>query len=193
VTDSEPRASALLAPRSCSVAQSLRDAQQWGGTRADPAQPRACLRSGLLPRLWSAEPEPFLLGDPTREDLVDWVINDRRSRVALQTETDTEHRGRLLAYWPDDEDFCGVSETESQGFLDSASAPPWDTWVALLYDASARSSHYWGTALIAWVPDVFVPAVEAGILVHPMDAVAWLDGAPSSLQKLWNDVSASRE
>ena len=64
-------------------------------------------------------------------------------------------------------------------------SPPWDTWVALLDAPNAR---YWESSLIAWVPQAFVPLVQAASMLIPEQCVLWLDDYPGSLQQVWNKV-----
>jgi hypothetical protein len=45
--------------------------------------------------------------------------------------------GRLLAYFPDDNLFCGTAEAESQGFFDVDNIPPYDTWVWMVRNIRA--------------------------------------------------------
>ena len=93
--------------------------------------------------------------------------------------------GRLIAYSPDFNLACGVSEVETKGYFDVNNTPPWDTWVALL---DAPNAEHWESSLIAWVPPIFVPLVQAGIKVIPESCVLWLEDCPSSLQQVWNKV-----
>jgi hypothetical protein len=57
--------------------------------------------------------------------------------------------------------------------------------VALL---DAPNAKHWESSLIAWVPPVFVPLVQAGISVIPEACVLWLEDCPSSLRREWNKV-----
>jgi len=97
--------------------------------------------------------------------------------------------GRLIAYSPDLNLACGTSEVETKGYLDVDNTPPWDTWVALL---DAPKAKHWESSLIAWVPPVFVPLVQAGINVIPEGCVLWLEDCPSSLQRKWHKVVMSK-
>lgn len=78
-----------------------------------------------------------------------------------------------------------MSEVETKGYFDVNNTPPWDTWVALLHTPNAK---LWETSLIAWVPRVFVPLVEAGINVIPESCVLWLEDCPAPLRRVWNKV-----
>jgi hypothetical protein len=89
--------------------------------------------------------------------------------------------GRLLAYFPDDNLFCGTAEAESQGFFDVDNIPPYDTWVwmvrnirAFAYADGARGEmdvNY----LVAWIPPDFVQLASAGVAVNPEACILWLD------------------
>lgn len=98
--------------------------------------------------------------------------------------------GRLIAYSPDFNLACGVCEVETKGYFDVDNTPPWDTWVALL---DAPNAKHWESSLIAWVPSVFVPLVQAGINVIPEQCVLWLDDCPRSLQRVWNKVAMAEQ
>ena len=159
----------------------LRETQTWCAIRADVARPKDCLRDERL--------RPQLL-PPSRRDAVDDVRRNRRLYSYRQVSGDLETAiagGRLIAYNPDFNLACGTSEVETKGYLDvdNTPPPPWDTWVALL---DAPKAKYWESSLIAWVPPVFVPLVQAGINVIPEGCVLWLVDCPASLQQLWNKV-----
>ena len=158
----------------------LREAQAWCAAKADLARPKDCFRDERL--------RPQML-PPSRRDAVDDVRRNRRLYSDRQVPGNLETviaGGRLIAYSPDCHLACGMSEVETKGYFDVNNTPPWDTWVALLHAPNAK---HWESSLIAWVPSVFVPLVQAGINVIPEQCVLWLDDCPASLQQLWNKVS----
>lgn len=157
----------------------LRETQAWCAAKADLARPKDCFRDERL--------RPELLS-PSRRHAVDDVRRSRRLYSDGQVSADLETviaGGRLIAYSPDSNLACGMSEVETKGYFDVNNTPPWDTWVALL---DAPNSKHWESTLIAWVPLAFVPLVQAGIDVIPEQCVLWLDDCPASLQQLWNKV-----
>jgi hypothetical protein len=156
----------------------LRETQAWCATRADLGRPKDCFRDERL--------KPPVLPQ-SRLDVVEHV---RRSRHLYLDRHASVHPamtvgGRLIAYSPDLNLACGVCEFETRGYFDVNNTPPWDTWVALLH---APNANHWESSLIAWVPSIFVPLVQASINVIPEDCVLWLDDCPGSLQWAWNKV-----
>ncbi|MDQ3713836.1 MAG: hypothetical protein M3388_16675 [Acidobacteriota bacterium] len=91
--------------------------------------------------------------------------------------------GRLLAYFPDVNLFCGASEDETNGFFDVDNVPAWDTWVA--YFEEGRSNDCYASYLISWIPPQFVELVSKGIYVNPEECIVWLaDANVNFAQKL---------
>jgi hypothetical protein len=76
--------------------------------------------------------------------------------------------GRLLLYEPDINLAHGLEESETCGYVDIDNTPPWDTWIAYLYD---RDKNF----LLSWVPGEFISLVTAGIEVSPEESFRWLD------------------
>jgi hypothetical protein len=110
------------------------------------------------------------------------LYSDRHVSADLET---VIAGGCLIAYSPDSNLACGMSEVETKCYFDVNNTPPWDTWVALL---DAPNVRHWESSLIAWVPPAFVPLVQAGINVIPEQCVLWLADCPASLQQVWNKV-----
>jgi hypothetical protein len=157
----------------------LSETQAWCVAKADLARPKDCLRDERL--------RPQLL-PPSRLDAVDEVRHSRRLYSDRHVSADLKTviaGGRLIAYRPDFNFACGMSEVETKGYFDVNNTPPWDTWVALL---DAPNAKHWESSLIAWVPPPFVPLAQAGINVIPEQCVLWLDDCPASLQQVWNKV-----
>jgi hypothetical protein len=92
--------------------------------------------------------------------------------------------GRLLVYFPDRELADGAAEAESQGYLDVHNAPPWDTWVAMVDEASAD-----GAYLLSWVPPEFIDLVHRGIAVNPEECIRWLDDADLALRDVCRELA----
>jgi hypothetical protein len=76
--------------------------------------------------------------------------------------------GRLLAYFPDVNLFCGATENETKGFFDVDNIPC-DTWVA--YFEVGRSNSCYASYLILWIRTQFVELVWRGIYVNPEECI----------------------
>jgi hypothetical protein len=76
--------------------------------------------------------------------------------------------GRLLLYEPDVNLAHGLEESETRGYVDHDNTPPWDTWIAYMYE---HQKSY----LLSWVPPEFVSLVTSGIKVSPEESFRWLD------------------
>lgn len=101
--------------------------------------------------------------------------------------------GRLLVSDPEDSDICGLSVVESLGFIDDRDVPPWDTWLwygdepgnhtlEFLQRMEAYERKYHNRAFIppaakrhwlCWIPTLFVPLVDGGIAVNPVECFWW--------------------
>jgi hypothetical protein len=79
--------------------------------------------------------------------------------------------GRLLLATPDESDLSGLSEWESGGLINALDIPPWDTWVSYVHEQVAP--HDWVAYLLCWIPTEFIPLVERGILVNPVECFFW--------------------
>ncbi len=75
-------------------------------------------------------------------------------------------------YFPDLELSDGAAEHETAGYFDVHNTPPWDTWIALVEDATAKRMET--RFLVAYVPSAFVEAVGRGIWTNPEECICWL-------------------
>ena len=155
--------------------QRLQEAVAWCGPRANPKDPRDCLRSpNLRPRIlqpsYSAGVADLLLG---RE-----LALGRKFAVPQ----DSLATGRFLVYGPDEELSDGAAEQETNGFFDVANCPPWDTWVAFIEEPhpspNGRIAY-----LVSWVPPDFVESVGRGIYVNPEQCIRWLEDCTDAFAK----------
>jgi hypothetical protein len=111
--------------------------------------------------------------------LVEAIAVGRRLPLSL---SNAELPGRLMVYFPNHNLRCGAAAVESEGFLDDDNAPPWDTWVACFDDHSRDASDPY---VVAWVPEPFIAAAEAGICVNPEACVVWLDESEVGARRLF--------
>ena len=98
--------------------------------------------------------------------------------------------GRLIVYFPDADLTDGAAEIASEGFFDVYNAPPWGTWIGYFEDGGDDPSYT--SYLLAWVPDVLVGAVAAGIDVNPEQCIAWLTDAQVGLRSVIAGDAADR-
>jgi hypothetical protein len=153
------------------VLRHLTEAIDWCLPRARESDPIGCLRAPEV------GPEP-LAG--CRKDVVASVVRARQ--VAMRWPKSRSATGlaggRLLGYAPDETLSDGAAELESQGFFDVHNVPPWDTWIAYVYESDGPNY------LVSWVPPVLVDLVTGGISVNPEDCIWWLDEEEACLSGL---------
>jgi hypothetical protein len=154
----------------------LTEAISWCRDVGSPSQPKTSLRACKVAQ-----------DDLTSQDhQVFRVCLERSRRLSSSGRRDLPPvadlcGGRLLAYFPDDNLFCGTAEAESQGVFDVNNIPPSDTWVwmvrnvrAFAYADGARGEME-ANYLVAWVPPDFIQLASAGIAVNPEACILWLD------------------
>jgi len=110
------------------------------------------------------------------------AFNDLYQRQLIQKkETFTEeqpgkkHFGRILVAEVNEMPLDGVSEEETEGFVDIFDCPPVDTWFYYLINNEYR-------VLFAWIPERFVELVDNASLVNYSEALYWYD------KSNWGDV-----
>jgi hypothetical protein len=155
----------------------------WCLPRANPADPRGCLRHDYL------RPRPL---SPNYFAAVGHVASSREHKLGRDRRRHEPPLagGRLLVYFPDADLSDGAAELETNGYFDVFNTPPWDTWVAFASDGAGADSSY-GNYLVAWVPPVFLGAAAAGIDVNPEQCIAWLEDADVGLARLLRERAPS--
>lgn len=133
----------------------------WCVPRVNQDEPRTCLRSPAL------RPHPL---ERNRKAVVGSVAVSRYMGLKHPKKCRASDlaNGRLLIYEPDINLAHGLEEGETNGYVDIDNIPPWDTWVAYIYEGE---SNY----LLSWVPPQFVALVTSGIQVSPEECFRWLD------------------
>jgi len=130
-----------------SVLENLAETIAWCTPRIDKMRPRDCLRTmDLTPnplidgKMWIVDSVSIsryrALGDP-----------NKFSVPAKQVAKDLAG-GRLLLSGLDDSETPHVQQV-SDGYFDRHQLPPWDTWVAYIYEANTNY-------LVSWVPKEFI-------------------------------------
>ena len=124
-------------------------------------------------------------------------IAEKRARLLQEgykvDPSEVHHRSGRLLVSSEDSDLCCLSEPESDGFIDSSDMPPWDTWICYLHEKNEprlediqREEAYrsYGKTypislnetygyLLCWIPDTFIPHVQRGIQVNPVECFWW--------------------
>lgn len=153
----------------------LADARAWCARHLDPTRPAESLRTLVLrpPRY----PDDWMYCALDCEEVA--ALIDRR-RSLLTAPTPPSNPGRILCVVGDLDTAMGEGTVESNGVIDDAYLPPWDTWFACVH----AGDH---TLLLAWIPAPLVDAVQAAIDVAATEPIAWLAG-PHPLHSAWQDV-----
>ena len=148
---------------------------EWCAARADPAEPRTCLRSpGTAPRVLARSYRACVEGVALRRGL----------RASARTVPfGVLSGGRLLAYFPDGDLSCGTADSDTDSYFDVHSTPPWYTWVRLIEDETADSSLR--VCLVCWVPPLMLERAAVGVEVNPEGCIRWLDDCRPKLRALW--------
>lgn len=194
------------------LARRIAETVAWCDAHADSQNPADCLRTRVLrPANWSAAPDMSVPFD------YDWQKTGEANATVVETlaerRADMLHSigqypeevslatldlrgGRLLVMAPEDSDWCGLSEAETDGFIDLLDVPAWDTWIYYREEAttpepeyirctqkalcSSYGSHYsnWQPNLavrylLCWVPAPFLNRTEMGIRVNPVECIFW--------------------
>ena len=179
----------------------LLDAVIWSTDRADPNNPRTCLRTEAF--------RPYIFND-SRHATVRDVISARHRElvegrktadIALNTNCDNDSAafaklwklmpaalgyGRLLVWEHDLTIDDGLGESLTKGYLDASDMPPWDTRVTYVTpgdDATAQTGY-----LLAWVPPVFVPSVDDAVEINAYGALYWLAGTRLLLSEILGEM-----
>jgi hypothetical protein len=162
--------------------QRMRSVARWVSARLSGTIEHSRLRTrDLLPvgkRLNNSEAVAEALAmEPWA--IVESIAAGRRLPMSLATRV---LPGRLMVYFPHLNLCDGAAEMESSGFFDVDNAPPWDTWVACFEDPESGGS---GPYVIAWVPEPFIAAADAGISVNPECCIVWLDESEVAAKRLF--------
>jgi len=101
-----------------------------------------------------------------------WLLRGENNKTPRPQPANSLHGGRLFGYNPDINCFHGLEAQECEDFLNVASVPPWDTWVAF-FDRPINS--LWEVCLVSWVPAELVDMLDAAISVCPEESIWWTD------------------
>ena len=91
-------------------------------------------------------------------------VIDRRASILGPIDVETvKVDGRLFGFYVRDTFFDGVSEIETDGFIDDTNTPPWDSWVCMVDEV-----------LISWIPPAVVDDVQMAIVSNAEECITWL-------------------
>jgi hypothetical protein len=132
----------------------------WCRPRFAIEHPKESLRSDTLhPSIIITASDGLLLVHLTVASVV-----ERRSSILGSTGFDAiKIEGRLLGFYVRQTISDGVSETETNGFIDDTNTPPWDSWICMADEL-----------LVSWVPPAMVDKVNAAIECNAEGCIAWL-------------------
>lgn len=91
------------------------------------------------------------------------VVERRKSMLGAMGLDAVKMDGRLLGFYVRQTLFDGVSETETNGFIDDTNTPPWDSWICMADEL-----------LVSWVPPAMVDDVQSAIVCNAEECIAWL-------------------
>ena len=139
---------------------SLTATVEWCRSRFMAHRPADSLRSDeLKPEIMIASTDDL----KAINDVVDRVVGRRAVILGTPRPDPLRLDGRLFAFLPLLTLFDGVSEDETEGFIDETNTPPWDTWVTMIDDV-----------LISWIPPSMIQRVQSAIVCNAEECIAWL-------------------
>lgn len=151
----------------------------WCSPRAVAAQAGVTTRSvELMPPLFRHDLDTqlrMLVESPTvSEEAVEFIVRRRREELARAKQSlapaGSLAGGRVFAT-DFESDFCGAATAPSNGFLDDADIPGWDTWFA--HEATGRL----GGVVYGWVPPSLLQLADDGLYVIPVQCIWWVKDA----------------
>ena len=111
------------------------------------------------------------------DDLFEKQLNHKKETITVPEPT--EYSGKILIAEIDMVISDGVSEFESEGFIDYNDCPPIDTWFYITKEEGRR-------LLFAWIPEQFENYVDKGIEVNALNIFNWHKGEGSESNN-WHD------
>jgi hypothetical protein len=118
-----------------------------------------------------------------RKEVVESVIQSRGAKLKTKTlKLSTKNIKNLLVYEPDSNLYDGAASLETFGFFDIQNTPPWDTWVAYIYEKQKMGY------LVCWIPDQYMSLAQSGIDVNPEQCIYWLDESENNFAKLIKEI-----
>ena len=91
-----------------------------------------------------------------------------KNKLIVSADINQKLEGKILVVDIDYVINDGISEYETEGFIDYNDCPPIDTWFYLEADNNRR-------VLFAWIPQKFVPLVQHGWEVNMLEIFLWYE------------------
>jgi hypothetical protein len=158
----------------------IRQTIAWCRPKVCATEPGSCLRTP------ATRPRHF---EPDYFSTVRGVARSRLGMNERAVPAGSLEGGRLLIYFPDLDLADGAAEADSGGYFDANSAPPWDTWIAMVLDAAGGTGFPY---LVSWVLQGFLSAVQHGIDVDPARCILWIEDADVQLRRVEDKDSGRR-
>jgi len=119
-------------------------------------------------------PEAWLC-NPLYAEQVENLMLTRRQRE-VQRLPGTDNSGRILVVLNGLDTGMGEGTPASNGVIDDAYLPPWDTWFALIVYSEHKNHPYSPESiLLAWIPAELTSVVQCAIEVAASQPIRWLD------------------
>lgn len=153
--------------------RALAEAQAWVMGRLRLGNPAQVLRSEELGACLSGYPEYWFWTETNIAEIAE-LIRQRHELVSLPN-LERKYSGRILCCFYGRDTHMGEGEPASEGIIDYAYLPPWDTWFAVLDDLT--ETHI----LLAWIPEQLTELVENAISASATESISWLDEVVSGM------------
>lgn len=152
------------------LSNSLEITKNWCDPLIDISNPESCLRTRVLEKyLAKSQGIDFekMSFWPTAEE-IDRTLSIKKAVFSGTKKSPSSiNLGRLLLSIPEQTNFNGLSNQESNGYLDDHDNTPWDTWVGQF------EINDYEFLLLSWVPEEFVENVELGIQAECIGMIHW--------------------
>jgi len=99
------------------------------------------------------------------DDLYEYQLKFKKD-VSKPINSIVNYKGKILVAAIDEVVIDGISEDETEGFVDIKDCPPIDTWFYMGKNTNGR-------VIFAWIPEKFVPVVDRGREVNMLDCFYW--------------------
>jgi len=119
---------------------------------------------GLTTMEWNVDP---IYNGFVYNELFEIQLTHKKDKIDTPI-SGIEFKGKILVAEIDNVIRDGVSETESEGFIDCNDCPPIDTWFYMMVNENRR-------VLFAWIPQKFVIFVQNGWEVNMLETFLWYE------------------